>query len=78
LYCESRNIGAPVLRGTIPGREIGSPQTHGAPMRPKAGEQVMSKEQKSNKEKKKVPAMTAKEKKAAKKAKKNEKGRMGQ
>ena len=38
----------------------------------------MSKEQKSNKETKKKPAMTAKEKKAAKKAKKNDKGRMGE
>ena len=37
----------------------------------------MSKEQKSNKEARKKPAMTAKEKKAAKKAKKNERGRMG-
>jgi hypothetical protein len=36
-----------------------------------AGEKVMSKGQKSNKETKKVPVMTAKEKKAAKKAKKN-------
>ena len=37
----------------------------------------MSREQKSNKETRKEPAMTAKEKKAAKKAKKNEKSRMG-
>lgn len=37
----------------------------------------MGKEQRSNKETKKEPAMTAKEKKAAKKAKKNEKVRMG-
>ena len=37
----------------------------------------MGREQKSNRETKKVPAMTAKEKKAAKKAKKNEKKRMG-
>ena len=37
----------------------------------------MSKEQKSNKEARKKPAMTAKEKKAAKKAKENERGRMG-
>jgi hypothetical protein len=42
-----------------------------------AGAEVMSKEQKSNKEARKKPAMTAKEKKAAKKAKKNERGRMG-
>ena len=39
---------------------------------------TMSKEQKSNKETKKQPAMTAKEKKAAKKAKKNEKSRIGE
>ena len=38
----------------------------------------MGKEQKSNKEAKKKPAMTPKEKKAAKKAKKNEKSRMGE
>jgi hypothetical protein len=38
----------------------------------------MSKEQKSNRETKKEPAMTPKEKKAAKKAKKNERGRMGE
>lgn len=38
---------------------------------------TMGKEQKSNKESKKQPAMTAKEKKAAKKAKKNEKARLG-
>ena len=38
----------------------------------------MSKEQKSNKETKKGPAMTPKEKKAAKKAKKNERGRLGE
>lgn len=38
---------------------------------------IMSREQKSNKEGKKQPAMTPKEKKAAKKAKKNEKGRIG-
>lgn len=38
---------------------------------------VMSKEQKSNKEKKKAPGMTPKEKKAAKKAKKSQKGRIG-
>jgi putative transposase len=44
----------------------------------KAGEDIVSKEQKSNKETKKVPAMTAKEKKAAKKAKKNERGRIGE
>jgi len=37
----------------------------------------MGKEQKSNKETKKHPAVTAKEKKAAKKAKQNERGRMG-
>jgi hypothetical protein len=37
----------------------------------------MGREQKSNKETRKQPAMTAKEKKAAKKAKKNEKKRMG-
>jgi len=37
----------------------------------------MGKEQKSNREAKKQPAMTPKEKKAAKKAKKNEKNRMG-
>ena len=37
----------------------------------------MSKEQKSNRESKKEPAMTAKEKKAAKKAKKNERGLLG-
>jgi hypothetical protein len=43
-----------------------------------AGEIVMSKEQKSNKEAKKVPLMTAKEKKAAEKAKKNKRSRMGQ
>ena len=45
---------------------------------PKPGEKVMGKEQKSNKETKKAPAMTAKEKKAAKKAKKNERGRIGE
>lgn len=39
---------------------------------------VMGKEQKSNKEAKKVPALSAKEKKAAKKAKKNERGRLGE
>jgi len=60
------------------GREICSPKIHGAPLQLKAGENVMSKGQKSNKETKKVPAMTAKEKKAAKKAKKNEKRRMGE
>ena len=38
----------------------------------------MSKEQKSNKETKKQPAMTVKEKEAAKKAKKNERGRIGE
>jgi hypothetical protein len=38
----------------------------------------MGREQKSNKETRKQPAMTAKEKKAAKKAKKNEKQRMGE
>lgn len=38
----------------------------------------MGREQKSNKETRKQPAMTAKEKKAAKKAKKNEKKRMGE
>jgi hypothetical protein len=38
----------------------------------------MSREQKSNKETKKKPALTAKEKKAAKKLKKNDKGRMGE
>jgi hypothetical protein len=37
----------------------------------------MSKEQKSNKEAKKQPAMTPKEKKAAKKAKKESKGFLG-
>jgi hypothetical protein len=41
-------------------------------------DKVMSREQKSNKETKKVPAMTPREKKAAKKAKKNERGRMGE
>lgn len=43
-----------------------------------AGAQIMSKEQKSNKEAKKLPGMTPKEKKAAKKAKKDQKGRMGE
>ena len=38
----------------------------------------MGKEQKSNRESKKQPAMTPKEKKAAKKAKKHEKQRMGE
>lgn len=38
----------------------------------------MGKEQRSNKETRKQPAMTAKEKKAAKKAKKNERGRIGE
>jgi hypothetical protein len=38
----------------------------------------MGREQKSNKETRKQPAMTPKEKKAAKKAKKNEKQRMGE
>jgi hypothetical protein len=51
-------------------------QIYGALVQLKAGEKVMSKEHKSNKESKKVPVMTAKEKKAAKKAKKNEKGRL--
>jgi len=51
-------------------------QIYGALVQLKAGEKVMSKEHKSNKETKKAPAMTAKEKKAAKKAKKNEKGRL--
>jgi len=51
-------------------------QIYGALVQLKAGEKVMSKEHKSNKETKKVPVMTAKEKKAAKKAKKNEKGRL--
>jgi hypothetical protein len=37
----------------------------------------MSKEQRSNRETKKAPAMTPKEKKAAKKAKKNQKGLLG-
>ena len=40
-----------------------------------SGVKTMSKEQKSNKEAKKKPAMTAKEKKAAKKSKKESKGR---
>ena len=53
-------------------------RAYGATARLNAGEQVMSKEQKSNKETKKVPVMTAKEKKAAKKEKKNQRGRMGQ
>jgi hypothetical protein len=39
-----------------------------------SGVKTMSKEQKSNKEAKKKPAMTAKEKKAAKKSKKKSKG----
>ena len=39
---------------------------------------IMGKEQKSNKETKKQPAMTPKEKKAAKKAKKDQKGRIGE
>jgi hypothetical protein len=39
-----------------------------------AGANTMSKEQKSNKEDKKKPALTAKEKKAAKKTKKETKG----
>jgi hypothetical protein len=60
------------------GRDICSPKIHGALMQLKAGENVMSKGQKSNKETKKVPAMTAKEKKAAKKAKKNQRGRIGE
>jgi hypothetical protein len=41
-----------------------------------SGVKTMSKEQKSNKEAKKKPAMTAKEKKAAKKSKKESKGRV--
>ena len=45
---------------------------------PNQGKKAMGKEQKSNKETKKAPAMTAKEKKAAKKAKKNERGRIGE
>ncbi len=45
-------------------------QIYGALVQLKAGEKVMSKEHKSNKETKKVPVMTAKKKKAAKKAKK--------
>ena len=53
-------------------------QIHGATARLDAGDEAMSKEQKSNKETKKVPMMTAKEKKAAKKEKKNQRGRMGQ
>jgi hypothetical protein len=53
-------------------------QIYGATALLNAGEKVMSKGQKSNKETKKVPVMTAKEKKAAKKAKKNERRRMGQ
>ena len=68
----------PDLAPGYPGSAIGSPNIHGAPMQLTAGEDVMSKGQKSNKETRKVPAMTAKEKKAAKKAKKNEKGRMGE
>ena len=44
---------------------------------PLPGDTTMSKEQKSNKEGKKKPAMTAKEKKAAKKSKKESKGLMG-
>jgi hypothetical protein len=47
-------------------------------VQPNAGEEVMSKGQKSNKETKKEPIMTAKEKKAAKKAKKNQRGRLGE
>jgi hypothetical protein len=42
------------------------------------GVKIVSKEQRSNKETKKKPAMTPKEKKAAKKAKKNERGRIGE
>ena len=66
------------LRRVILGRETCSPKIRGELMQLKAGEIVMSKGQKSNKETKKVPAMTPKEKKAAKKAKKNEKGRIGE
>jgi len=39
-----------------------------------SGDKTMSREQKSNKENKKKPAMTPKEKKAAKKARKDSKG----
>ena len=53
-------------------------QPYGATIQLKAGEKVMSKGQKSNKETKKVPVMTAKEKKAAKKAKKNQRGLLGE
>ncbi|MDH3429965.1 MAG: hypothetical protein OEQ14_08105 [Gammaproteobacteria bacterium] len=74
----SKRIARLALRKVIRGREICSPKIHGALMQLKAGENVMSKGQKSNKETKKVPAMTAKEKKAAKKAKKNERGRIGE
>lgn len=42
-----------------------------------AGEKIVSKEKKSNKEPKKKAAMTPKEKKAAKKAKKESKGILG-
>ena len=52
--------------------------TYGATMQRNAGEEVMSKGQKSNKETKKVPVMTAKEKKTAKKAKKNQRRRIGE
>jgi len=53
-------------------------EKYGATMQLNAGEKMMSKGQKSNKETKKLPAMTAKEKKAAKKAKKNQRGRIGE
>ena len=66
------------LHKVIRVHEIRSPKLPGALMQFKSGENVMSKEQKSNKETKKVPATTAKEKKAAKKAKKNERGRIGE
>jgi len=74
LYSENNRIGALALRRVILAREIYSPEIHGALMRLKAGEKVMSKGQKSSKETKKVPVMTAKEKKA----KKNETGRIGE
>jgi hypothetical protein len=50
---------------------------HGAPTQIRAGDTPMSKEQRSNKEKKKIAALTPKEKRAAKKAKKEKKGLLG-
>ena len=70
-------IGDFALRRVILGREICSLHVLGALMSLQAGEKVMSKGQKSNKEAKKLSVLTPKEKKAAKRAKKAKKSDWG-